>query len=169
MSSYLRALSNATYKRSQPHPCQNKKRSDLLIIGFIRQNQGSNDFLFFPEEITQDIFDLYYSLDGEWLRQNVSIQIVDPKHECLYLFGEYNTYLNKSTKNNCYYQEPEEYRMAVDFDPIFEPQGVEFYGQEKWRSPVWRTYPNSNGFKLRPVDITETEDVATNSKSSANI
>jgi len=38
------------------------------------------------------------------------------------------------------------------------------YGQEKWRSPVWRMYPNSNGFKLRPADITETDDVATNPK-----
>ena len=119
-------------------------RLNLLINGFVR----TYDFI--PSEIVCIILDQYCALHFQWLNRHITLQIVSrnqgegPNH---YLLGQTRSRWGSSiigVSNNA------EYQQNHSCMPLM--------------SPIWRMYPlsaaeQSIGFTLRPLNLTETEDV----------
>ena len=125
------------------HSPQNKKRSNLLINGFIRHYKRTNDFNRFPSELVHLIFDLYYLIHGEWLNQNINIQIVSgvngDKYEDVYLGAETAPWYPYAYDTLC----------VTDY-PSFSSE---------CETSIWRMYPKPEcgGFILRPTNLLESE------------
>jgi len=148
MSSFTRARSSEEFK----------KRLNLLVHGFVRL------YDFIPSEIVCIISNLYCSLHFQWSNRNVTLQFVNHKafgDQRLYFLGETGG-RNRSSHSN--------YRYSSEFDRrIIDISSNAEYRHAPWRrvltpylSPVWRMDPlsnPSNGFTLRPLNVTETEDV----------
>lgn len=128
------------------HCPQNKKRSDMLINGFMRHCKGPGNFNWFPSELVQLIFDLYYLNHGEWLNQNITIQIVDPDQR-----NGLDVHLGACHRGYGSMSIP---RLTVTHSPmLFIDRDV--------KSPIWRMYPHheGGGFMVRPANPFEAENV----------
>lgn len=131
-----------------------KKRFDLLVCGFARLCQGIHHFESFPSELVQTIFDLYYILNSEWTNRNITLQIVDQN---VYLNGEALTPDNSRWSPLVHHRGP----IAITSDS--QIQYNDCLSSKYIMSPIWRMYPlpeHSDGFTLRPVNITKCEDVS---------
>ena len=139
------------------HHQQNKKRSKLLINGYLRRFRWQNLFSHCPEDIDQLIFAHYFSLHGHWIHRNLYLEIVCGNEERNKTLGgrikshcwESSRFSYLSRDCRCFY-----HRDPVTFESVVNPN---------YHSETWRMYPRSTGgFIIRPTNINESEDVAWN-------
>jgi len=140
-----------------------KRRSSLLVNGFIRRSQGTYDVVYFPSDIAKIVIDMYsywayWALHNEWLSQNIIIQMVNPDSN----EGE-PVYLNGSVNKSKYAS----FNVAHDYDFKFPSVAADAYNcgiyfGERFFSPIWRMYfdEDSEGFMIRAADIASTEDLS---------
>ena len=123
------------------HSPQNKKRSHLLINGFLRHCQRTNDFNRFPSELVHLIFDLYYLIHSEWLNQNINIQI-----------GDVNGHSDKDGYVSWKWYPHDTFRLT-------DIWCYDTFGMYPNETSIWRMYPKPEcgGFTLRPTELYKAE------------
>jgi len=121
------------------------QRTYFLANGYIRKFQGRHEHSIVPEELVQIILDFYFSVQGEWLNHNITLQIVNPPKyaDRVYLMGG-----RMKNFSSCPFDVAGRSVLNVPF--LFKHN----------RSAIWRMYecPKSGGFVIRPADICEAED-----------
>ena len=79
------------------HLPTNTKRSEILINGYVRHEYVTHmDHM--PKDIAQILFDYYYHLHGDWVKHNISLQIVgDDKED-----NQFLVYMPNQTRFDCH-------------------------------------------------------------------
>ena len=142
------------------HHQQNKKRSKLLIDGYLRRFRWENIFSHCPEDVDQLIFAHYFSLHGHWIHRNLCLEIVSGNEE-------QNKPLGGRIKSHCW-ESSRFFYLSRDCRCIYDRDPVTFESvvNPNYHSEIWRMYPSSTGgFVLRPTNINESEDVAWNAET----
>ena len=120
---------------------QNRRRSDLLVNGFVGFSQLNSHSHYIPSGVIQIIADFYRSVIVDWIDQDVIIELVESEHDSQLVlhFGGFSFNFMKPIVNH-------------------ECEG-------NYSDAIWRLYPvpeHDGGFIVRNVDIDESEDIALN-------
>ena len=127
-------------------------RVDLLIKGFCQQQQARCCSIVIPSAILRVVFEMYYSAHGEWLNQNLTIQIADSDDRDLYLVG-----VGVRDDFNLAFS-----RVGACRTTEFPSYNRHNYGAVRKYRPVWRLYAcaTDHCFTLHSADVASTSDVA---------